>query len=164
MGIIVPYCAPLQLFLPGETPSTGNRKIHVQDQVCRVFSKCGSLRLFPFAFQQSSTNPPSPLLFLLTFLPSYFTLPVSPGAGFLHELWRQWVLEALGQWRLVREGLAKSPPDVSVHSRRTCFPFTASTFTPSLKLNIQKTKIMASNPISSAQFHHSVMSNSLRPH
>ena len=33
-----------------------------------------------------------------------------------------------------------------------------------LKLNIQKTKIMASNPISSAQFHHSVMSNSLRPH
>ena len=33
-----------------------------------------------------------------------------------------------------------------------------------LKLNIQKTKIMASNPISSAQFHHSVMPNSLRPH
>ena len=30
-----------------------------------------------------------------------------------------------------------------------------------LKLNIQKTKIMASNPISSAQFHHSVMSDSL---
>ena len=25
---------------------------------------------------------------------------------------------------------SKSPPDVSVHSRRTCFPFTASTFTP----------------------------------
>ena len=30
-----------------------------------------------------------------------------------------------------------------------------------LKLNIQKTKIMASNPISSVQFSHSVVSNSL---
>ena len=30
-----------------------------------------------------------------------------------------------------------------------------------LKLNIQKTKIMASGPISSVQFSHSVMSNSL---
>ena len=33
-----------------------------------------------------------------------------------------------------------------------------------LKLNIQKTKIMASGPISSVQFSCSVMSNSLRPH
>ena len=33
-----------------------------------------------------------------------------------------------------------------------------------LKLNIQKTKIMASCPISSVQFSCSVMSNSLRPH
>ena len=33
-----------------------------------------------------------------------------------------------------------------------------------LKLNIQKTKIMASGPIQSVQFSHSVMSNSLRPH
>ena len=33
-----------------------------------------------------------------------------------------------------------------------------------LKLNIQKTKIMASGPISSVQFSHSVVSNSLRPH
>ena len=33
-----------------------------------------------------------------------------------------------------------------------------------LKLNIQKTKIMTSSPISSVQFSHSVMSNSLRPH
>ena len=33
-----------------------------------------------------------------------------------------------------------------------------------LKLNIQKTKIMASGPISSVQFNHSVMSNSLQPH
>ena len=33
-----------------------------------------------------------------------------------------------------------------------------------LKLNIQKTKIMASSPISSVQFSHSVMSNSSRPH
>ena len=32
-----------------------------------------------------------------------------------------------------------------------------------LKLNIQKTKIMASSPISSVQFSHSVMSDSLRP-
>ena len=32
------------------------------------------------------------------------------------------------------------------------------------KLNIQKTKIMASGPISSVQFSRSVMSNSLRPH
>ena len=31
----------------------------------------------------------------------------------------------------------------------------------SLKLNIQKTKIMASGPISSVQFSHSVVSNSL---
>ena len=30
-----------------------------------------------------------------------------------------------------------------------------------LKLNIQKTKIMASGPISSVQFNHSVMSDSL---
>ena len=33
-----------------------------------------------------------------------------------------------------------------------------------LKLNIQKTKIMASGPISSVQFSHSVMSDSLQPH
>ena len=33
-----------------------------------------------------------------------------------------------------------------------------------LKLNIQKIKIMASGPISSVQFSHSVVSNSLRPH
>ena len=33
-----------------------------------------------------------------------------------------------------------------------------------LKLNIQKTRIMASNPFSSVQFSRSVMSNSLRPH
>ena len=33
-----------------------------------------------------------------------------------------------------------------------------------LKLNIQKTKIMASNPISSVQSSHSVVSNSLWPH
>ena len=33
-----------------------------------------------------------------------------------------------------------------------------------LKLNIQKTKIMASGPISSAQFSHSVMSDSLWLH
>ena len=33
-----------------------------------------------------------------------------------------------------------------------------------LKLNIQKTKIMASGPISSVQFSHSVMSDTLRPH
>ena len=33
-----------------------------------------------------------------------------------------------------------------------------------LKVNIQKTKIMASGPISSVQFSRSVMSNSLRPH
>ena len=33
-----------------------------------------------------------------------------------------------------------------------------------LKLNIQKTKIMASGPISSVQFSRSVVSNSLRPH
>ena len=33
-----------------------------------------------------------------------------------------------------------------------------------LKLNIQKMKIMASGPISSVQFNHSVMSNSLQPH
>ena len=32
-----------------------------------------------------------------------------------------------------------------------------------LTLNIQKTKIMASGPISSVQFRHSVMSDSLRP-
>ena len=32
-----------------------------------------------------------------------------------------------------------------------------------LKLNIQKTKIMASVPISSVQFSHSVVSDSLRP-
>ena len=34
----------------------------------------------------------------------------------------------------------------------------------SLKLEIQKTKIMASGPISSIQFSHSVVSDSLRPH
>ena len=33
-----------------------------------------------------------------------------------------------------------------------------------LNLNIQKTKIMASGPISSVQFSHSVVSDSLRPH
>ena len=33
-----------------------------------------------------------------------------------------------------------------------------------LKLNIQKTKIMASGPFSSVQFSHSVVSDSLRPH
>ena len=33
-----------------------------------------------------------------------------------------------------------------------------------LKLNIQKTKIMASGPISSVQFSRSVVSDSLRPH
>ena len=33
-----------------------------------------------------------------------------------------------------------------------------------LKINIQKTKIMASGPISSVQFSRSVMSDSLRPH
>ena len=33
-----------------------------------------------------------------------------------------------------------------------------------LKLNIQKTKIMASGPISSVQFSRSVMSDSLQPH
>ena len=33
-----------------------------------------------------------------------------------------------------------------------------------LKLNIQKTKIMAFGPISSVQFSHSVVSDSLRPH
>ena len=33
-----------------------------------------------------------------------------------------------------------------------------------LKLNIQKTKIMASSPISSVQFSRSVVSDSLRPH
>ena len=33
-----------------------------------------------------------------------------------------------------------------------------------LKLNIQKTKIMASGPISSVQFIRSVVSDSLRPH
>ena len=33
-----------------------------------------------------------------------------------------------------------------------------------LKLNIQKTKIMTSSPISSVQFSHSVMSDSLWPH
>ena len=33
-----------------------------------------------------------------------------------------------------------------------------------LKLNIQKTKIMASGPVSSVQFIHSVMSESLQPH
>ena len=33
-----------------------------------------------------------------------------------------------------------------------------------LKLNIQKTKIMASGPISSVQFNRSVVSDSLRPH
>ena len=33
-----------------------------------------------------------------------------------------------------------------------------------LKLNIQKTKITASGPISSVQFSHSVMSDSLQPH
>ena len=33
-----------------------------------------------------------------------------------------------------------------------------------LKHNIQKIKIMVSGPISSVQFSHSVMSNSLRPH
>jgi len=35
---------------------------------------------------------------------------------------------------------------------------------PDLKLNIQKTMIMASDPISSVQFNHSVVSDSLRPH
>ena len=34
----------------------------------------------------------------------------------------------------------------------------------SLKLNIQKTKIMASGPISSVQFIRSVVSDFLRPH
>ena len=33
-----------------------------------------------------------------------------------------------------------------------------------LKLNIQKTKIIASHPISSGQFSHSVVFNSLQPH
>ena len=33
-----------------------------------------------------------------------------------------------------------------------------------LKLSIQKTKIMVSGPISSVQFSHSVVSDSLRPH
>ena len=33
-----------------------------------------------------------------------------------------------------------------------------------LKFNIRKTKIMASDPISSVQFCHSVVSDSLRPH
>ena len=33
-----------------------------------------------------------------------------------------------------------------------------------LKLNIQKTKIVASGPISSVQFSHSVVSDSLQPH
>ena len=33
-----------------------------------------------------------------------------------------------------------------------------------LKLNIQKTKIIASSPIQSVQFSHSVVSDSLRPH
>ena len=33
-----------------------------------------------------------------------------------------------------------------------------------LKLNIQKTKIMASGPISSVQFSRSVVSDSLQPH
>ena len=33
-----------------------------------------------------------------------------------------------------------------------------------LKLNIQKTKIMPSGPISSVQFSHSVLSDTLRPH
>ena len=33
-----------------------------------------------------------------------------------------------------------------------------------LKLNIQKIKTMASGPISSVQFSHSVVSNSFRPH
>ena len=33
-----------------------------------------------------------------------------------------------------------------------------------LKLNIQKTKIMASSPISSVQFSRSIVSNSLQPH
>ena len=33
-----------------------------------------------------------------------------------------------------------------------------------LKINIQRTKIMASSPINSVQFSHSVMSDSLRPH
>ena len=33
-----------------------------------------------------------------------------------------------------------------------------------LKLNIQKTKVMASGPISSGQFSRSVMSDSLQPH
>ena len=36
--------------------------------------------------------------------------------------------------------------------------------TVGLKLNIQKTKIMASSPISSVQFSHSVVSDSLQPH
>ena len=34
----------------------------------------------------------------------------------------------------------------------------------SLKLNIQKTKIMTSSPMSSVQFSRSVVSDSLRPH
>ena len=33
-----------------------------------------------------------------------------------------------------------------------------------LKVNIQKTKIMESSPISSVQFSHSVVSNSVQPH
>ena len=33
-----------------------------------------------------------------------------------------------------------------------------------LKINIQRTKIMASSPINSVQFSHSVMSDSLQPH
>ena len=33
-----------------------------------------------------------------------------------------------------------------------------------LKLNIQKTKIVVSGPISSVQFSHSIMSDSLQPH
>ena len=33
-----------------------------------------------------------------------------------------------------------------------------------LKLNIQKTKIIASHPISSVQFSHSVVTDSLQPH
>ena len=33
-----------------------------------------------------------------------------------------------------------------------------------LKLNIQKTKIVASGPISSVQFSHSVVTDSLQPH
>ena len=36
--------------------------------------------------------------------------------------------------------------------------------TVGLKLNIQKSKIMASSSISSIQFSHSVVSDSLRPH